>query len=214
MANYILKEMNDLKKVGKRIVYPKMETFSQMSLDNMVKYIREKGSPFAPAAIRGVVETLLDATTDWLSNGHTIKIDGLGTFSLSLQFADDKGAELKNDSDGMPYRRVEVKTLNFRPAKEYVDRLRRATDLTRSERGVKKVRKMCYTKVERRERAVCYIGKHGFITLNEYVMINNVSRAFASHELNEFTRDTQCRIRALGRAPHKVWELSPTGLNL
>lgn len=207
MASYILKEMPDIRNTGKRTVYPKVETYSQKTLDDLVKYIRQTGTPYDPGTIKGVVSTLADAAVTWLSNGHTVKIDGLGTFSLSLDFADKKGNEMKDDRDTMGYRHVVVKSLNFRPDEEIMRKLRRDTELTRTESGVVQVTKERYTKEERLVRAINHIEQHGFITLTEYANMNGLSRPVASRELKAFTNDPFCLIKAKGVAPHKTWAI-------
>ena len=205
MANYILKEMPDLQKKGKRKVYPKMETYTQKTLDDLAKYIQELGSPYNPSIIKSVVEILADAAVTWLSNGHTVKIDGLGTFSLSLGFDDKKGNELQDNRDKMGYRHVKVKSLNFRPDEEIMRKLRDETELSRVEGGVVQVTKERYTKEERLLRAINHIEQHGFITLTEYANMNGLSRTVASRELKAFTNDPFCLIKAKGVAPHKTW---------
>ena len=207
MANYILKEMPDIRNTGKRTVYPKMETYSQKTLDDLVKYIRQTGTPYDPGTIKGVVSILADAAVTWLSNGHTVKIDGLGTLSLSLNFADQKGNELKDNRDKMGYRHVKMKSLNFRPDEEIMRKLRRETELTRTEGGVVQVTKERYTKEERLLRAINHIKQHGFITLTEYANMNGLSRSVASRELKAFTNDPFCLIKAKGVAPHKTWTI-------
>ena len=205
MANYILKEMPDMRNTGKRTVYPKMETYSQKTLDDLVKYIRQSGTPYDSGTIKGVVSVLADAAVTWLSNGHTVKIDGLGTFSLSLNFDDKKGNEIKDNRDKMGYRHVEVKSLNFRPDEEIMRKLRDETELTRVEGGIVQLTKERYTKEERLARTLQYIEQHGFITLTEYANMNGLSRTVASRELKVFTNDPQCPIKAKGVAPHKAW---------
>ena len=205
MANYILKEMPDMRNTGKRTVYTKMETYSQKTLDDLVKYIRQSGTPYDPGTIKGVVSVLADAAVTWLSNGHTVKIDGLGTFSLSLNFDDKKGNELKDNRDKMGYRHVKVKSLNFRPDEEIMRKLRDETELSRVEGDVVQVTKERYTKEERLVRAINHIEQHGFITLTEYANMNGLSRTVASRELKAFTNDPFCLIKAKGVAPHKTW---------
>ena len=207
MAKYVLREMPDVHHEGNRKVYPKLETYSQRSLEDLVKYIRGHGSPYSRGTIEGVVSTQVEAAVIWLSNGHTVKIDGLGTLSLSLGFSDEKGNEMKNEADRMGYRHVEVKTVKFRPDVELVKQLRLNTDLIRMEGGVQKHKRQRYTKEERLERAVRHIGQHGFITLDEYAALNNMSRSVASRELKAFEADAECPIKAKGTAPHKVWRL-------
>ena len=205
MANYILKEMPDIQKKGKRKVYPKMETYTLKTLDDLAKYIQDLGSPYNPSIIKSVVDILADAAVTWLSNGHTVKIDGLGTFSLSLGFDDKKGNELSEEKSRMEYRHVKIKSLNFRPDDKIVQKLRRATTLTRSESGVVQVTKERYTKEERLVRAINHIEQRGFITLTEYANMNGLSRPVASRELKAFTNDPLCSIKAKGVAPHKTW---------
>ena len=205
MANYILKEMPDIQKKGKRKVYPKMETYTQKTLDDLAKYIQDLGSPYNPSIIKSVGEILADAAVTWLSNGHTVKIDGLGTFSISLGFDDKKGNELTDNRDKMGYRHVKVKSLNFRPDEEIMRKLRVETELIRVEGGVVQVTKERYTKEERLLRAINHIEQHGFITLTEYANMNGLSRPVASRELKAFTNDPFCLIKAKGVAPHKTW---------
>ncbi|MBO4430970.1 MAG: hypothetical protein J5790_06490 [Bacteroidaceae bacterium] len=207
MANYILKEMPDIQKKGKRKVYPKMETYTLKTLDDLAKYIQDLGSPYNPSIIKSVVDILADAAVTWLSNGHTVKIDGLGTFSLSLGFDDKKGNELSEEKSRMEYRHVKIKSLNFRPDEKIVQKLRRATTLTRSEGGVVQVTKERYTKEERLARAIQHIEQHGAITLTEYANMNGLSRTVASRELKAFTNDPFCLIKAKGVAPHKTWTI-------
>lgn len=205
MANYILKEMPDMQKKGKRKVYPKMETYTLKTLGDLAKYIQDLGSPYNPSIIKSVVDILADAAVTWLSNGHTVKIDGWGTFSLSLGFDDKKGNELSGEKSRMEYRHVKIKSLNFRPDEKMVQKLRRATTLTRSESSVVQVTKERYTKEERLVRAIQYIEQHGAITLTEYANMNGLSRTVASRELKAFTNDPFCLIKAKGVAPHKTW---------
>lgn len=205
MANYILKEMPDMQKKGKRKVYPKMETYTLKTLDDLAKYIQDLGSPYNPSIIKSVMDILADAAVTWLSNGHTVKIDGWGTFSLSLGFDDKKGNELSGEKSRMEYRHVKIKSLNFRPDEKMVQKLRRATTLTRSEGGVVQVTKERYTKEERLVRAIQHIEQHGAITLTEYANMNGLSRTVASRELKAFTNAPFYLIKAKGAAPHKTW---------
>jgi predicted histone-like DNA-binding protein len=205
MASYVLKEMPDVHHEGNRKVFPKLETYSQKSLDDLVKYVRGHGAPFSAGTIEGVVTTLMEAAVVWLSNGHTVKIDGLGTLSLSLGFSDEKGNEMQNETDRMGYRHVEVRTVKFRPDVELVKQLRSRTDLVRQEAGVQKHHRQQFTQEERMAQAIQRIEQHGFITLTDYANMNSMSRSMASRELKAFEADPACPIKAKGTAPHKVW---------
>ena len=47
--------------------------------------------------------------------------------------------------------------------------------------------------------------KEGYIMLDEYAQINNMSRSSASRELNLLTSDPTSGIKEKGRGSHKVW---------
>ena len=206
MANYYLQEMSDVDNDGQTRVYPKVEVYSQISKEDFIKSIRQRGGVFSEGVVEGVFITLVDCMKSWLSEGHTVKIEGLGTFSLSLRFADDKGnatnAEL---TDKRRVRHVEVKGVNFKADPDLVKDLRLETELERKMTGVKRLRKKIYSMEEKRLRTLEKITQQGFITLQQYANLNNVSRTTASKELRSFCQDPTSGICTQGAASHKIW---------
>lgn len=211
MANYILREMPDIRNAGRKTVYPQLETYTRINLDELAQHICQNGSVYDAGTIKGVITRVEEAIVNWLSNGHTVKLDGLGTFSLSLQFADGKDIDMKDDDDRMAYRRVEVRTLNFRPDDEMVQNLRRATELERRVGSVKSFRRGRFTPQERINRALSVIGEQGYITLSQYARLNGMSDPVASRELKAIVQDPDCPIAVRGRAPHRVWVKKQAG---
>ena len=49
------------------------------------------------------------------------------------------------------------------------------------------------------------IEKNGFISLDDYAQLNNMSRTVASEDLKEIVDDPQSPICSHGRHSHKVW---------
>ena len=142
-----------------------------------------------------------------LSMGYNVNLEGLGTFSLSLGFEDDKPTEMQTDDDMMKYRKVGVKNVNFNSSPEFVKAVKMETDcdLERVMSGVKVIRKQLYSKEERIARALSVLEKNAAITLGDYAYINDMSRTAASLELKEITQDPTSPIRSIGRGSHKVW---------
>ena len=136
-----------------------------------------------------------------------MNLEGLGTFSLSLGFEDDKPTEMQGDDDKMTYRKVGVKDINFKASPEFIREVKRETDrdLERDMGGVKVIRKQLYSKEERIARALEVIEANGLITLADYAYINNLSRTAASLELKKITADRTSPIGSMGRGSHKVW---------
>ena len=206
MAKYYLQEMNDLNGEGKTRVYPKLMVYSQISQEDFIKSIRSRAGIFSEGVTEGLFITMTECMTDWLSEGHTVKIEGLGTFSLSLGFTDDKGNEMEDElTDKRRIRKVEVRGVNFKPDPEFLKDVQKKTTLEREMTGVKRVLPQKFSMEEKLQRALEKIDRQGFITLQQYANLNKVCRTTASRELNAFAKDAASGITTMGQASHKVW---------
>lgn len=205
MAKYKLQEMPDMDESGKRRVYPKMVINRTLDTKELIEKMKLYRRAFSPSIIEGVVMDLEDMIVEVLSMGYNVKLDGIGTFSLSLGFEDEKPTEILEEGDKMLYRKVGVKGVNFKVAPEMVKRIRRETDLERDMGGVTVLKKKLYTREERIARALQVIERNGYITLTDYAYINNLNRCTASKELREITSDKSSPIDGRGCGSHKVW---------
>ena len=207
MAKYKLQEMSDMRDEGKRRVYPKMVPYRTLSRKEFVEQMQSYHRDLSQGTIEAVLTDVEDVLVRMLSMGYNVNLEGLGTFSLSLGFEDDKPTEMQTDDDMMKYRKVGVKNVNFNSSPEFVKTVKMETDcdLERVMSGVKVIRKQLYSKEERIARALEVIEKNGVLTLGDYASINNLSRTSASMELKELTNDKTSPIDSLGRGSHKVW---------
>lgn len=205
MAKYKLQEMPDMDESGKRRVYPKMVINRTLDTKDLIEKMKLYRRAFSPSIIEGVVMDLEDMLVEVLSMGYNVKLYGIGTFSLSLGFEDEKPTEIQEEGDKMLYRKVGVKGVNFKVAPEMVKRIRRETDLERDMGGVTVLKKKLYTREERIARALQVIERNGYITLTDYAYINNLNRCTASKELREITSDKSSPIDGRGSGSHKVW---------
>lgn len=205
MAKYKLQEMPDMDESGKRRVYPKMVINRTLDTKELIEKMKLYRRAFSPSIIEGVVTDLEDMLVEVLSMGYNVKLYGIGTFSLSLGFEDEKPTEIQEEGDKMLYRKVGVKGVNFKVASEMVKRIRRETDLERDMGGVTVLKKKLYTREERIARALQVIERNGYITLTDYAYINNLNRCTASKELREITSDKSSPIDGRGSGSHKVW---------
>lgn len=207
MAKYKLQEMSDMRDEGKRRVYPKMVPYRTLSRKEFIEKMRSYHRDLSQGAIEAVLTDVEDVLVRMLSMGYNVNLEGLGTFSLSLGFEDDKPTEMQTDDDKMKYRKVGVKNVNFNSSPEFVKAVKMETDcdLERDMGGVKVIRKQLYSKEERIARALSVLEKNAVITLGDYAYINDMSRTAASLELKEITQDPTSPIRSIGRGSHKVW---------
>ena len=114
MPKYTLQEMSDMHKKGERRVYPKLDVYRLLDTDDFVKRMVSYERAIPASIIKAVLSGLSDTLKRVLSEGYTVKIDELGVFSLSLDFADDKPKVMQEENDKMAYRRVQVKNVNFK----------------------------------------------------------------------------------------------------
>lgn len=195
---------------GKKIVFPKMQTYSLHDYDTVIKHMRDYAGNFSEGMIRGVFDALVSVMESWMPLGHTIKIDGLGVFSLSLGFDESSPSEkemAKNPSEGpkTKYRHVCIKGINFKPDAQLLQELNREASFDRVQSDVKVPKKTKLTPAERLEKAKAIIDKHGFMTLSDYANATGLSRAAASIDLKNLVAAPASGITTRGSHSHKVW---------
>ena len=210
MPKYILQELPGEFTDGKKIVYPKMQTYSLHDYETVIKHMRDYAGSISEGMIKAVFDALVSTMKSWMPMGHNIKIDGLGVFSLTLGFDESSPSEkeeLKN-ADGDPktkYRHVCIKGINFKPDQKLLQALNKEASFERSEAEVQVTQKTKLTREERLEKAKAIIEKNGFMTLYDYANATHQSRSVASKDLRQIVADPNSGITTRGTHSHKVW---------
>ncbi len=197
--------MSSLNGVGERRVYPKMVTNRQLGTKEFIEKMRFHNHAISESVVTAVLTDVADYLGEMLAMGYTVKLDDIGTFSLSLDFDDEKPVEMQGDDDKMLYRKVKVKDVNYKSDPELVKRINRDIDLKRDMGGVSRLYKQKYTQEERIERGKQLLEKQSFFTLQEYANLNNLSRTTASLELKKLTHGDNAPFDYTGSGSHKVW---------
>ena len=205
MVKYKLQEMPDLHNKGKKRVYPKVVVDRAIGTKEFVENVHSYNHALTESVVGAVLADVADALGRMLSMGYTVKLDGIGTFSLSLDYDDKKPVEMTSDEDKMLYRKVTVKDVNYKASPELVKVLKYDTDFERDMGGVSRIRSKTYTQEERIQRALEVIGQQGYISLSDYAKLNNLSRTVASRELKSITHDPSSPFQSRGSGCHKVW---------
>ena len=209
MANYVIKEMpTGMGNGSEGKTFPKMQVYTEFDYEKVVELVHTNSPAFSQATIRGVLDTLAVVMKSYLPLGHTMKIDNLGVFSLSLQFADnetetDNRKEPKETGSKTKYHHVKVKGVNFKVDKKLVDAINKENSFERT--TVKSASPSPYTLEERLQRALHHIDKHGFIGLQDYANLNKINYSSASRELAKLVLNPSSGIKAKGAGSHKVW---------
>ena len=205
MAKYKLQEMPSLNGVGEKRVYPKMVTYRQLGTKEFIEKMRSHNHAISESVVKAVLTDVADYLGEMLAMGYTVKLDDIGTFSLSLDFDDGKPVGMQGDDDKMLHRKVKVKGVNYKSDSELVKRINRGIDLERDMGGVSRLYKQKYTLEERIERATEWLETHAFFTLREYADLNNLGRTTASQELKKLTHGEDAPFDYTGSGSHKVW---------
>ena len=209
MANYVIKEMPEGMGNGKKgRLFPKMQVYTEFDYNKVVELIHTNSPAFSQATVRGVLDTLAVVMKSYLPLGHTMKIDNLGVFSLSLEFADNESDSAnpqttQEATSKKKYHHVRVKGVNFKVDKKLVDDINKDNTFERTTGNPSSPSP--YSLKERLQRALSHIDKRGFITLQEYANLNHLNYSTASRELAKLVLDPNSGIKAKGAASHKVW---------
>ena len=210
MPKYILQELPEEMTDGKKIVFPKMQTYTLHDYETVIQHMRDYAGSFSEGTIRGVFEALVSVMESWMPMGHNIKIDGLGVFSLTLGFDESSPSEkvaLKNTDDNpkTKYRHVCIKGINFKPDQKLLQALNKEATFERAEVEVQVPQKTKLSREERLARAKAIIEKNGFMTLYDYANATHQSRSVASKDLRQIVADLNSGITTRGSHSHKVW---------
>ena len=217
MANYVLQELPDGMNGGKKVLYPKMQTYSMHDYETVLNNMRVYAGSLSVGIMRGVIDALVQSMKTWMPLGHTIKIDGLGVFSLSLGFdtstasekaiVKEKGKKAadKEHDEKMKYRHVCIQGINFKPDPELLKGLNEETTFERIDSEAKTTRTDELSREERIAAAKAIIDKNGYMTLTDYVCATGLSRTTASRDLKELAADPSSGITTRGSHSHKVW---------
>ena len=210
MAKYVLQELPGEMTDGKKIVYPKMQTYSLHDYETVIEHMRDYAANISSGVIKAVFDALVSTMESWMPMGHNIKIDGLGVFSLTLGFDESSPSEkeaLKNvdDNPKTKYRHVCIKGINFKPDPKLLQALNKEATFERSEADVQVPQKTKLSREERIARAKAIIEKNGFMTLYDYANATRQSRSVASKDLRQIVTDPTSGITTRGSHSHKVW---------
>ena len=210
MPKYILQELPEEMTDGKKIVFPKMQTYTLHDYETVIQHMRDYAGSFSEGMIRGVFDALVSVMKSWMPMGHNIKIDGLGVFSLTLGFDESSPSEkteLKdtNDNPKTKYRHVCIKGINFKPDPKLLQALNKEATFERGEVDVQVPQKTKLSREERLARAKAIIDKNGFMTLYDYANATHQSRSAASKDLRQIVADPTSGITTRGSHSHKVW---------
>ena len=203
---YKFRELPDLTGEGKRKVYPQADHYPVISTDELVKEIANL-TGFNAGTTRGVIEGLVDRLTSYIEIGHSVKVDGLGVFYVSLGMKDGvKAEEIKSGDDRYNTGDVTIKKVTFSADRDWVRDLKKRIVLEKVG-GVSEIAEVKTSAEERLSMLKEYLKEHAYIRVPAYAQLTGRSRSVASIELRKFSEDASTGIGHEGVRSTKVYVL-------
>ena len=211
MPQYIKKEMPDMSGTGEKKAYYKLKTWRKLDSDEFVKRCSSIHRAYGKSVIQGVLTAVCEHLAYEISNGYSVKIDGLGTFTAKLGVRKDK--EMESFEEGSTKRNAlskEVQGVLFRSDKNLISEIDRNCDLERG--GEERLRKPKTTLEQRTEKARQFLRKNAFMHVDEYASLTGLSYSTASRELRKIASDPTSGITSQGRKSGKLYLLAKDNL--
>lgn len=204
MAKYIVQEMNDLNKTGKKQAYTRMETFGNLSKDEFIDRITYAGSGFSKAQVVGVMEHAAKWLAYYMGLGYTVTLDGIGTFHAKVGTEKGKVPEgLDDGDDRRNAQSLHISGVGFRPSRKLITETDSHCSLERG--GVRRINTSPHSPEERLKMAQDYLDQHGVMRVKDYASMTSLPHTSATKELNGFCKDPNTGICSQGKRCTKIF---------
>lgn len=210
MVKYIKQEMPDLRKDGSKKCYYRMQSYGNVTTDELIHTIcLHGGVGLSESVFRHALEDLADELACKIAEGYSVTLDGIGTFRAAIGVREDKdmdtldGEETKRNAQSL-----ELKRINYKADGLLVKRARGRCRLERA--GTRRVNPSPYTKDERLQMAKGFLsdGLHPYMKTDDYARMTHLPKSTASKELRDFVSDPKSGITSSGKATHIVYVLA------
>ena len=204
MAKYIKQEMTDLSGKGEEKVYYRLQSERNIDFEELAEHVGRHNGMMSRGLIVNVMEHVVDVMAELLGEGHSVTIDGLGTFKASIGLEKDKEMDTFDvDESKRNARSLRLTGINYRADKVLIREANRHCKLERA--GEARLHHSPYSKEERLKLALQYLEEHGAMRVVEYMELTGLSRTKAAMELKEFRQDLTSGITFIGRGSAKVY---------
>ena len=204
MAKYIKQEMTDLSGKGEEKVYYRLQSERNIDFEELAEHVGRHNGMMSRGLIVNVMEHVVDVMAKLLGEGHSVTIDGLGTFKASIGLEKDKEMDtFDGDETKRNARSLRLTGINYRADKVLIREANRHCKLERA--GEARLHHSPYSKEERLKLALQYLEEHGAMRVVKYMELTGLSRTKAAMELKEFRQDLSSGITFIGRGSAKVY---------
>ena len=198
--------MTDLNGKGVPQAYYRVKAWRMLKGDEFIKRCHSLNGAFSESILKGVVAALTQHLAYELSNGFTVKIDGLGVFSLKIGMCEGKEQDgFDPEETKHNARSLQVTGISLKVDKGLVKAINRQCELERG--GEERIKARKYNYEQSISRAKEYIRQHGFMRVGDFARLNNMAYSTASRELIRIARDPDSGIVSQGNKSGKLYLL-------
>ena len=204
MPKYIKQEMPDLHQTGEKKIYYRLKTNRHFDFNHFIQSLHQSNNGISEADAIRVLLSAAGHLAELLGKGHSVTLNGIGTFKATIGLEEDKELDTLDGKDPKRNSRsLQLKGVNFRADKELIKKARKDCKLQRE--GIARIRRSPYSKEERLALALDYLDKHGAMRIADYMELTGLARTAATLELQEFRQDMTSGIDFIGRGSAKVY---------
>ena len=208
MAKFIYQEIGGITKNGERIVKPRFVGNRQVSSDRFLTEVAKK-SALTKGTLQAVITTIADMLPQYLAQGDSVRIEGLGLFTPTLAMnnnmpvreIDEKGHEVQHNAQNVTFGTVRITAdkelikaakLLCHPIHDRYQGNRRAMDTP-------------YTREQRTGLAIEFLEQHSTLTVADYMRLTGLRHTKAAQELRELSTGSEACLEAHGRGSHRYY---------
>ena len=215
MVKFFKREIPDFNGKGEKQYRYQVRSMGNCDLTDIARRMAHRHSKYNDVAMEGLMTDVIDEVATALSEGFSVSLGKLGTFSLKLgmkQSAKDKreGLSKAQQSATEPNARsVCVRGINYKPDKNFITHLNVNCKLQREEHGIVEIKQSPYTLEERIKLAVDYLHQHSIMRTHNYAELCGLSKSTASRELREIVGRKKSPITKSGSRAALIYFLKP-----
>ncbi len=201
MAHYDIVELPKMRGSDKTILYPKLKHIRMIEDDEFIRRMASEPGGTTAAMAENVYAATANMLVRLLSEGYSIRLKGIGTFTAGLGMKNGKDNESENEKRNS--RSIEIDKINFVADKQLIKRTNSCCHLERNE--VKNIKRVSSTREERLAMALQFLATHPFMTVSDYMSITGLAYTAARTELKTFRETEGSGITSQGRRSHLVY---------
>lgn len=211
---YVLQEMENINEPqGVTELKPRPKIQEAVDLKKLSKMTQlHHYRSLSDSEIQAVTEAVVQEMKMQLAQGNSVKIDGMGTFTVSLS---DEKRKQRRDKEGNTIQKphggsISVTGINLKVDKKLIADVNM---MARPKRvGIVEHQHSPYELHTRLSILKQYLRQFGFISVAKYADIVQLKKGAATRELNAFCLQPDSGITSQGRWSHKVYVMATSPL--